>query len=111
MAGTSTSSASVNFWRGRRALGRVSRAGSWMALSLCPDREGAALAVRPALLALAVPSAAGQIGAIIAGGLIGWQLFPGAAITEAAPLAVRIARPLAAMALVLFFALLFGLPL
>ena len=62
------------------------------------------------MLALAVPSAAGQIGAIIAGGLIGWQLFPGTSGNKAAPLAVHIARPFAVGALVLFFALLFGLP-
>jgi chromate transporter len=62
------------------------------------------------VLALAVPSAAGQIGAIIAGGLIGWQLFPGMSGNKAAPLAVDIARPFAVGALVLFFALLLGLP-
>jgi chromate transporter len=92
------------------AVAVVAQAVWGMARNLCPDRERATVAVGAALLALAVPSAAGQIGAIVAGGLIGWWLFPATAVTEAAPLAVRIARPLAVAAVVLFFVLLFGLP-
>jgi len=92
------------------AVAVVAQAVWGMARSLCPDRERATLAVGAAVLALAVPSAAGQIGAIIAGGLIGWQLFAGTSDNKAAPLAVHIARPFAVGALVLFFALLFGLP-
>jgi chromate transporter len=59
------------------AVAVVAQAVWGMARSLCPDRARATLAVGAAVLALAVPSAAGQIGAIIAGGLIGWRLFPG----------------------------------
>ena len=81
-----------------------------MARSLCPDRERATLAVGATLLALAVPPAVGQIGAIVAGALIGWRLFPETSGNKAAPFAVHIARPFAVGALVLFFALLFGLP-
>ncbi|HWO87395.1 MAG TPA: chromate transporter, partial [Stellaceae bacterium] len=92
------------------AVAVVAQAVWGMARSLCPDRERATLAVGAAVLALAAPSAAGQIGAIIAGGLIGWQLFPGTSGNKAAPLAVHIARPFAGGALVLFFALLLGLP-
>jgi chromate transporter len=92
------------------AVAVVAQAVWGMARSLCPDRERATLAVGAAVLALAVPSAAGQIGAIIAGGLIGWQLFPGTSGNKAAPLALHIARPFAVGALVLFFALLLGLP-
>jgi chromate transporter len=91
------------------AVAVVAQAVWGIARSLCPDRERATLAVGAALLALAVPSAVGQIGAIVAGGLIGWWLFPGTSGNKAAPLAVRIARPFAVGALVLFFAL-FGLP-
>ena len=93
------------------AVAVVAQAVWGMARNLCPDRERASVAIGAALLALGVPSAAGQIGAIVAGGLIGWWLFPATAINEAVPLAVRIARPLAVAALVLFFVLLFGLPL
>jgi len=92
------------------AVAVVAQAVWGMARSLCPDRERATLAAGAAVLALAEPSAAGQIGAIVAGGLIGWWLFPEASGNKAAPLAVNIGRPLAVGALVLFFALLFGLP-
>ncbi len=92
------------------AVAVVAQAVWGMARTLCPDRERATLAAGAALLALAMPSAAGQIGAIVAGGLIGWRLFAGASANKGAPLAVHIARPLAVGALVLFFALLFGLP-
>jgi chromate transporter len=93
------------------AVAVVAQAVWGMARNLCPDRERASIAIGGALLALGVPSAAGQIGAIVTGGLIGWWLFPATTITEPAPLAVRIARPLAVANLVLFFVLLFGLPL
>jgi chromate transporter len=92
------------------AVAVVAQAVWGMARSLCPDRERATLAAGAAVLALAVPSAVGQIGAIIAGGLIGWRLLPGATTNKGAPLAVQIPRPLAVGALVLFFGLLFGLP-
>lgn len=46
-----------------------------MARSLCPDRLRAGIAVAAALLVLAMPSALGQIGAIVVGGLVGrWAL-------------------------------------
>lgn len=94
------------------AVAVVANAVWGMARNLCPDRERATIAIGAALLALGVPSAAGQIGAIAAGGLIGWWLFPATAVAAAAaaPLAVRISRPLAVAALVLFFLLLLGPP-
>ena len=93
------------------AVAVVAQAVWGMARNLCPDRERASVAVGAALVALAVPSAAGQIGAIVVGGLIGWWRFPARSGVAAAPLAVRIARPLAVTALALFVVLLFGLPL
>jgi chromate transporter len=92
------------------AVAVVAQAVWGMARNLCPDRERATVAVGAALLALAVPSWAGQIGAIVAGGLIGWLRFSATTLIEAAPITVRIARPLAIISLVAFFALLFGLP-
>jgi chromate transporter len=91
------------------AVAVVAQAVWGMARNLCPDRERASIAIGAALLALGVPSAAGQIGAIAVGGLIGWRLFPPAAVTHTASLAVRIGRPLAVSMLALFF-LLFALP-
>jgi chromate transporter len=93
------------------AVAVVAQAVWGMARSLCPDRLRASVAVAAALIALGVPSAVGQIGAILAGGLIGWWMIEPAAIKESMPLVVRIARPLAIVALVVFFVLLFGLPL
>jgi chromate transporter len=93
------------------AVAVVAQAVWGMARNLCPDRERATLAVAAALLVLAIPTAAGQIGAIVFGGLIGWRLLPGAAATTDGALAVRIDRALAIGALLVFAALLFGLPL
>ena len=52
------------------AVAVVAQAIWGMARNLCPDRSRASLAVAAALLALAVPTALGQIGAIAVGGLI-----------------------------------------
>ena len=60
------------------AVAVVARAVWGMATSLAPDRERASLAIAAAVLVLAVPGAAGQIAAIVAGGLIG-RLFLGGA--------------------------------
>lgn len=57
------------------AVAVVGQAVWGMAKSLCPDRLRAGLAVVAALLVLAVPTAMGQIAAILAGGLVGrWAL-------------------------------------
>lgn len=93
------------------AVAVVAQAVWGMARNLCPDRLRASVAVAAALLALAVPSAFGQIGAIIGGGLIGWWMIEPTALRESMPLTVRISRTLAVVALVLFFLLLLGLPL
>ena len=78
-----------------------------MARNLCPDRERATIAVCASLLALAVPSAAGQIGAILAGGLIGWGLLRNAAAAlPEAPLAIHLPRLLSLAAIIAFLALL-----
>src|SRR5581483_2624473 len=83
-----------------------------MARSLAPDRPRATVAIGAAILALAVPSAWGQIGAILAGAAAG-RLLPGStgAAAPGVPLAVRLPRGLAAAAAILFVALLGGLPL
>ncbi len=94
------------------AVAVVAQAVWGMARNLCPDRERATVAVGATILALAVPSAAGQIGAIVAGGLIGWGLLRNAAAVQPqAPLAIRLPRTLSVAAALAFLALLFGLPL
>ena len=94
------------------AVAVVAQAVWGMARNLCPDRERATIAVGAAMLALAIPSAPGQIGAIAAGGLIGWGLLRGGTQPrDQHSLVVRLPRAWSVMALVSFFALLVGLPL
>ena len=75
------------------AVAVVAQAVWGMARNLCPDRERATIAVGAAMFVLAIPSAAGQIGAIVAGGLIGWGLLRGGpqAMLQH-PLAVQLPR-------------------
>jgi chromate transporter len=57
------------------AVAVVAQAVWGMAKSLCPDRLRAGIAIVAALVVLALPTAAGQIGAIVLGGLAGrWAL-------------------------------------
>jgi len=93
------------------AVAVVAQAVWGMARNLCPDRERATVAVGAAILALAVPAAPGQIGAIVAGGLIGWAVFRNvAALPPGAPLAIHLPHSWSVTAAIAFFVLLFGLP-
>jgi chromate transporter len=94
------------------AVAIVAQAVWGMARSLCPDRARASFAVVAAIIVLFVPTAFGQIGAIVLGGIAGLLLLRGqgaAAATPAPP--VPVGRGLANACLVLFFLLLAGLPL
>jgi chromate transporter len=93
------------------AVAVVAQAVFDMARSLCPDRPRITLAAGAALLALAVPSAVGQLATILLGGLIGWWLLPSALREGGVPFTVPFGRGLAIAALLAFFALLLGLPL
>lgn len=93
------------------AVAIVAQAVWGMAKSLCPDRLRAGLAILAALLTLALPSAAGQVAAIVVSGLLGrW------AVKAAAPGALQhhddgISRKVGLAALALFALLLVGMPL
>ena len=93
------------------AVAVVAQAVWGMARMLCPDRERATIAILTAIVALAWPTAAGQVLPIIVAGLIGWRLFPPAN----APLGLHIRVPISPWvgmsAWVLFFGLLVALPL
>jgi len=93
------------------AVAVVAQAVWGMARNLCPDRERATIAVAATLLTLAVPSAVGQIGAIMAGAVIGWLFLSRANDATAKPLAIPVGREVALASLMLFAVLLFGLPL
>ena len=94
------------------AVAVVAQAVWGMARNLCPDRERATIAVGAAMVVLAIPSAPGQIGAIAAGGLIGWWLLRnGPQLPEQEPLAIHLPRAWSIAALASFFVLLVGLPM
>lgn len=81
-----------------------------MARSLTPDRERATLAVIAAAITLAVPSAWGQVGAIVLGGLVGVTLLRGGAPVDHVTLPLSVSRRTGAAALLTFVVLLLGLP-
>jgi len=94
------------------AVAVVAQAAWGMARNLCPDRERATIAVAAAMVALAIPSAFGQIGAIAASALIGRGLLRGGSPPLSQhPFSVHLPRTWSVIALAVFFALLFGLPL
>jgi chromate transporter len=93
------------------AVAVVANAVLTMMRSLAPDRERATLAVAAAVLVTAIPSSFGQIIAIVVGGILGVVLFRGAAAEPGEVLPHPVSRGAAVMAIVAFFALLFGLPL
>ncbi len=95
------------------AVAVVAQAIWGMASRLCPDRARASLAIAAAILQLAWPSTLAQVVAIVAGGVFGWRLLPGAAAPEAgdSPLRIRVPRGVAAACWALLVGLLLGLPL
>lgn len=93
------------------AVAVVAQAVWGMAGSLCPDRPRAALAVLAALLTLVLPSAGGQVGAIVVSGLIGWRLLKLPHQEPVAHVGYGVSRRTGRGLLGLFLALLLGLPL
>jgi chromate transporter len=93
------------------AVAVVAQAVLGMMRSLAPDKERATLAVAAAVVALAFPSAWGQVGAIALGAFAGITLLRTATPAEHTSLPLSVSRRAGAAALILFFALLIGLPL
>lgn len=94
------------------AVAVVAQALWGMGRTLAPDRARATLAVAAAWIALLWPGSLGQIAAILLGagaGLVLYRTLPPPEI--AGRLSFALSRPLAVSALILFFLLLFGLPL
>jgi chromate transporter len=92
------------------AVAVVANAVWGMARSLAPDRERATIAVVSAIVVLAWAGAPGQVLVIVLAGVIGWRLFSGASGDARASLPPAIGRRTAIALMVLFFALLGGLP-
>jgi chromate transporter len=82
-----------------------------MARTLAPDRERASLAVLALAIALAIPSAWGQIGAIIAGAVIGAVFLKAQSPSIPASSTLPTSRTSGMIALAIFGALLVGLPI
>ena len=93
------------------AVAVVAQAVLSMMRALAPDRARATLAVAAAVMVLALPPSWGQIAAIVLGGLIGLLALRGAAPADHVGLPHPVGRAAAIAAIVLFFAILIGLPL
>ncbi len=94
------------------AVAVVAQAVLGMMRSLAPDRERATMAVVAAVIVLAIPTAWGQIGAIIVGAIAGVTLLRvDDTPTSHASLPLKVTRSIGLTMLVIFFALLIGLPL
>jgi chromate transporter len=92
------------------AVAVVAQAVWGMAKSLCPDRPRSTLAIVAAIVTLGWPTAAGQLVSIALGGLLGWWLLRPSALSSASPTQFPITRRAGVIAWVIFFGLLFGLP-
>ncbi len=92
------------------AVAVVAQAVRGMATTLCPDRTRLTLAAASAILVLAVPTAAGQLCAILLGAAIGWRLVVPTPAPATAHLGVAVPRALALGCLAAFPVLLLGLP-
>ncbi len=77
---------------------------------LTPDLPRAAIAAGAAVLAIMLPTTLGQIGAIVAGGLIGWALLRSNAVLPHSAIKVPTGRRTGAALLLVFLLLLFLLP-
>jgi chromate transporter len=83
-----------------------------MMRSLAPDRERATLAVAAACISLAMPTAFGQIGAIVLGGLAGMAFLRDRGASKPSfSIPLGVTRLHGTIALLLFFGLLIALPL
>ena len=94
------------------AVAVVAQAVWSMAVSLCPDRPRATIAVVATLIVTAAPTAIGQIAAILAGAAAGaWLCREVPAAAPSARLSIPVPRSLAVAALAVFALLLIGLPI
>jgi chromate transporter len=92
------------------AVAVVAQALWGMSKSLCPDRLRGGIAVGSALLVLTLSSGFAQVLAIVIGGIIGWRLLSLPHLPTAEHWNYGVSRTTGAVLLMLFAALLFGLP-
>ena len=92
------------------AVAVVAQAVWGMAKSLCPNRLRAGMAIVAALVVLVVPTAAGQVGAIVFGGLVGRWALPLGHLAPATHQDYGVRRSTGALLLAIFVGLLVLLP-
>jgi len=92
------------------AVAVVAQAVWGMARNLCPDAQRFTVAVAAAVLALMFPSALGQVGAIAFGAAIGCAFLGAKADHTHVEMRMSLGKTAGTISLILFFALLFGLP-
>ena len=92
------------------AVAVVAQAVWGMSRTLCPDRSRAGIAIVAALIALALPTAAGQVGAIVFGALLGRWALPSGALAPATHQDYGVSRRTGALLLALCAAGLLLLP-
>jgi chromate transporter len=92
------------------AVAVVAQAVWGMAQTLTPDRERAGIALAAVLIVVFLGGSAGQIIAIVMGGAAGLWLCRNLVVTSPSHLTFLLSRRVGAVALIIFFALLAGLP-
>jgi chromate transporter len=93
------------------AVAVVAQALWGMGKSLAPDKQRATLAIAATVIVTFIPSALGQVGVIIASGIIGWVLLRSDTALPHTSLPVPVKKAVGACLLALFFVLLILLPL
>lgn len=93
------------------AVAVVAQAVWGMALSLCPDRQRAGIAICTVLLVILLPSAIGHISAIGLGAVLGLGLCRRVKTASVGHLPAVVTRRAAGLAILAFFTLLISLPL
>ena len=93
------------------AVAVVAQAVWGMAKSLCPDRQRATLAILAAVVMLSWPTAGGQLVSIITAGMVGWLFLAPTILTAQVDAQFPVSKRTGVFAWIIFFALLFGLPL
>ncbi|WP_210610613.1 chromate efflux transporter [Priestia flexa] len=93
------------------AVAVVAQAVLGMGKNLAPDRPRITMAIVAALITLFFPSAIGQIGTIIAAGIVGYVLYKEIKMDDVQDMPITISRKVGALAWIVFIALLVGLPL
>lgn len=93
------------------AVAIVAQAILGMGQKLAPDRGRATIAIFAAAAALLWQTAFSQVAIIFVSGIVGWMLYKNTGISERPALQIPISRLLAAACLIVYFGLLFLLPL